>query len=52
MLMSGGLYRSLEEATGTQNVNKEIATLVVEEVRLKDYVWTVVNDLRWRVGME
>lgn len=32
MLMSSGLYRSLEEATGTHSVNKEITQMVVEQV--------------------
>ncbi len=32
MLMSNALYRSVEEATGTQAVNKEIVQMVVEQV--------------------
>ena len=32
LLMSHGLYKSLEEATKTEQVNKEIALLVVEQV--------------------
>lgn len=34
LLMSAGLYRSIEEATKTDQVNKFIAQLVVEQVRL------------------
>lgn len=30
--MSSGLYRSLEEATGTDYVNKDIVQMVVEQV--------------------
>lgn len=30
--MSRGLYKSLEEATGTDQVNKELALIVVEQV--------------------
>ncbi|XP_046384331.1 TGF-beta-activated kinase 1 and MAP3K7-binding protein 1-like [Ischnura elegans] len=33
LLMSDGLYKSLEEATGTDQVNKEIAQMTVEEFR-------------------
>lgn len=36
MLMSSGLYKSLEEATGTHKVNREITELVVEQVRIFD----------------
>lgn len=32
LLMSAGLYKSLEEATGTDQVNKDIAQWVVEQV--------------------
>lgn len=32
MLMSDGLYKSLEEATATENVNKDLAQMVVEQV--------------------
>lgn len=30
--MSRGLYKSLEEATGTDQVNKELALIAVEQV--------------------
>lgn len=30
--MSSGLYRSLEEATGTDYVNKDIVQMIVEQV--------------------
>lgn len=30
--MSRGLYKSLEEATGTEQVNKELALIAVEQV--------------------
>lgn len=30
--MSRGLYKSLEEATGTDQVNKELALMAVEQV--------------------
>ncbi|KAB0795309.1 hypothetical protein PPYR_08057 [Photinus pyralis] len=33
LLMSAGLYKSIEEATGTDQVNKYIAQLVVEQFR-------------------
>lgn len=32
LLMSRGLYKSLEEATGTEQVNKDLALMVVEQV--------------------
>ena len=32
LLMSRGLFKSLEEATGTEQVNKELALLAVEQV--------------------
>lgn len=32
LLMSRGLYKSLEEATGTDQVNKELALMAVEQV--------------------
>lgn len=32
LLMSAGLYKSIEEATGTEQVNKYIAQCVVEQV--------------------
>lgn len=32
LLMSEGLYKSLEEATCTDQVNKDIAQMVVEQV--------------------
>lgn len=32
LLMSAGLYKSIEEATGTDQVNKYIAQCVVEQV--------------------
>lgn len=32
LLMSRGLYKSLEEATGTDQVNKELALIAVEQV--------------------
>lgn len=32
LLMSRGLYKSLEEATGTDQVNKELALITVEQV--------------------
>lgn len=38
LLMSAGLYKSVEEATGTDQVNKYIAQCVVEQVR---YLTTV-----------
>ena len=33
LLMSSGLYRSYEEATGSSQANKEIAQMVVEQVK-------------------
>lgn len=30
--MSRGLYKSLEEATGTDQINKELALIAVEQV--------------------
>ncbi|CAG5076916.1 Similar to Tab1: TGF-beta-activated kinase 1 and MAP3K7-binding protein 1 (Mus musculus) [Cotesia congregata] len=35
LLMSRGLYKSLEEATGTDQVNKELALMVVEQFRIQ-----------------
>lgn len=35
MLMSRGLYKALEEATQTEQVNKEIALMSVEQVCIK-----------------
>ncbi|KAK0082632.1 hypothetical protein PV325_010080 [Microctonus aethiopoides] len=35
LLMSRGLYKSLEEATGTDQVNKEIALMAVEQFRIQ-----------------
>lgn len=35
LLMSDGLYKSLEEATGTDQVNKEIAQMAVEQFRIQ-----------------
>lgn len=32
LLLSDGLYKSLQEATGTEQVNKDIAQMVVEQV--------------------
>ena len=32
LLMSRGLYKSLEEATGTDQVNKQLALMAVEQV--------------------
>lgn len=32
LLMSRGLYKSLEEATGTEQVNKDLALMAVEQV--------------------
>lgn len=32
--MSSGLYRSLEEATGTDYVNKDLVQMIVEQVRI------------------
>lgn len=32
LLMSRGLYKSLEEATGSDQVNKELALMAVEQV--------------------
>lgn len=32
LLMSGGLYKALEEATKTEQVNKELALMAVEQV--------------------
>lgn len=32
LLMSKGLYRSLEEATGTDQINRNLASMIVEEV--------------------
>lgn len=34
ILMSSGLYRSLEEATGTDYVNKDLVQMIVEQVRI------------------
>lgn len=33
LLMSRGLYKSLEDATGTEQVNKELALMAVEQVK-------------------
>lgn len=35
--MSDGLYKSYEEATASEHANKEIATLVVEQVGPLNY---------------
>ncbi|KAI4479641.1 PREDICTED: TGF-beta-activated kinase 1 and MAP3K7-binding protein 1-like [Polistes canadensis] len=35
LLMSRGLYKSLEEATGTDQVNKELALMAVEQFRVQ-----------------
>ncbi|XP_014485131.1 PREDICTED: TGF-beta-activated kinase 1 and MAP3K7-binding protein 1-like [Dinoponera quadriceps] len=35
LLMSRGLYKSLEEATGTEQVNKELALIAVEQFRVQ-----------------
>jgi len=35
LLMSNGLYKSLEEATGTEQVNRDIAQMVVEQFRVQ-----------------
>ncbi|KYM87348.1 TGF-beta-activated kinase 1 and MAP3K7-binding protein 1 [Atta colombica] len=35
LLMSRGLYKSLEEATGTDQVNKELALIAVEQFRIQ-----------------
>ncbi|XP_011505177.1 PREDICTED: TGF-beta-activated kinase 1 and MAP3K7-binding protein 1-like isoform X2 [Ceratosolen solmsi marchali] len=35
LLMSRGVYKSLEEATGTDQVNKELALLAVEQFRVQ-----------------
>ncbi|XP_015513997.1 TGF-beta-activated kinase 1 and MAP3K7-binding protein 1 [Neodiprion pinetum] len=35
LLMSRGLYKSLEEATGTDQVNKELAQMAVEQFRVQ-----------------
>ncbi|KAG5328227.1 TAB1 protein, partial [Acromyrmex heyeri] len=35
LLMSRGLYKSLEEATGTDQVNKELALIAVEQFRVQ-----------------
>lgn len=35
LLMSRGLYKSLEEATGTDQVNKELALITVEQFRVQ-----------------
>ncbi|XP_043275797.1 TGF-beta-activated kinase 1 and MAP3K7-binding protein 1-like [Venturia canescens] len=35
LLMSRGLYKSLEEATGTDQVNKELALMAVEQFRIQ-----------------
>lgn len=35
MLMSRGLYKSLEEATGTDQINKELALIAVEQFRVQ-----------------
>lgn len=34
LLMSDGLYNSYKEATGSEQVNKEIAQMVVEQVSI------------------
>ncbi|KAK7603863.1 hypothetical protein V9T40_003862 [Parthenolecanium corni] len=35
ILMSSGLYRSLEEATGTDYVNKDLVQMIVEQFRIQ-----------------
>ncbi|OXU29520.1 hypothetical protein TSAR_003832 [Trichomalopsis sarcophagae] len=35
LLMSRGLYKSLEDATGTEQVNKELALMAVEQFRIQ-----------------
>ncbi|XP_070155301.1 TGF-beta-activated kinase 1 and MAP3K7-binding protein 1 isoform X2 [Polyergus mexicanus] len=35
LLMSRGLYKSLEEATGTDQINKELALIAVEQFRVQ-----------------
>lgn len=41
--MSRGLYKSLEEATGTDQVNKELALIAVEQV-----IYFDLNNVRLR----
>lgn len=43
LLMSRGLYKSLEEATGTDQVNKELALIAVEQV-----VYSDLNNVRFK----
>ncbi|XP_012280880.1 TGF-beta-activated kinase 1 and MAP3K7-binding protein 1 [Orussus abietinus] len=35
LLMSGGLYKSLQEATGTDQVNRELALIAVEQFKVQ-----------------
>lgn len=41
LLMSRGLYKALEEATGTEQVNKELATMAIEQVSKKIFFITL-----------
>ncbi|XP_034949919.1 TGF-beta-activated kinase 1 and MAP3K7-binding protein 1-like [Chelonus insularis] len=43
LLMSRGLYQSLEEATGTDQVNKELALMAVEQFRIQSTITGVAQ---------
>lgn len=43
MLMSKGLYKSLEEATGTEQVNKDLAQMAVEQFRIQSTLTSVAQ---------
>lgn len=48
--MSDGLYKSLEEATSSDQVNKDIAQLVVSEVKLKKYSYVYLFSQQFQIG--
>ena len=50
MLMTHGLYGSLEEATGNEQVNREIAQIVVEQFATQSTLTGVAQGVVDRVG--
>ncbi|GLH04118.1 Probable protein phosphatase CG10417 [Gryllus bimaculatus] len=50
LLMSDGLYKSLEEATGTDQVNKEIAQMAVEQFRVQSTLNGVAQTVVEKIG--
>ncbi|XP_058793632.1 TGF-beta-activated kinase 1 and MAP3K7-binding protein 1-like [Phymastichus coffea] len=43
LLMSKGLYRSLEATTGTDQINKNLASMIVEEFRIQSTLTSVAQ---------